>query len=307
MTKLYARLSLATPAGKVTAPSDRAGLRGKLTVINGEKGPRLAKLTAKMQMTPRISLDEALYQGPKERSETPRGQRCWTCKAFRKNGRKRTAKCEKIHEPAKPHRLAVVHADGYCMLWDGAAMAVKSEAAPPLIVPVERLRFRGRTELVKASRFGTLGELRKKLPYSALPLTASTHGAAPVWERQPVPDFADIYFQPESDKRNKLMREHQDNRRRADAARNVGVYSFHGEVHAGEPQIRYDREATFTDTKTHGVPHQRQKKALVIPKKMTRLAAGSTDQGSTYETDEDEDEEEKRKRKLRFIARRKRR
>ena len=229
------RLMLATPAGDVEAPRDRAGLVGKLTVINGEGGPRLAKLTARKR----------LY---------------------------------------------------------AAMMAVKSEASPALIVPVDRLRFRGRATLVKG--FGTLGELRKKLPYSGLPLTAPTDGSAPRWEHQPIPDFADIYFQPESDARNKLAREQQSNRRRADARRNVGIYSFHGEANQGVPELRYEPDQTLGDPAVHGKPSKRQRTALVVPRRLDRLAAGAPDQGALDEGDEDD--AEKKKRRRRFGARRRR-
>jgi len=218
------------------APAQRR-MRGKLTVINGEGGPRVAKIRKKKRD-------------------------------------------------------------------DEDDMAEKSEASAPLIVPVDRLRFRGRAALVRA-HLHSFGELKKKLPFSALPLTAPTHGPAPVWERQPTPDFADIYFQPESDERNKLQREQRRNRRMANAARNAGISSFHGETHDGEPELRYDPETTLNVAATYGqAPGRKQRTALVVPKRMDRLAAGTTDQGSTYKDDPDEDEDEKRERRLRFVSRR---
>jgi hypothetical protein len=435
-------------------------LKAKLTVINGEGGPRMARLTAKLSGIDapdpkRIAADEALYQGPEERAYDPSGgqQRCFGCRHFQRDGLRRYGKCDAIHPLGKPHRLATVHANGYCTLW---STLQKSEASPRSLVPTERLRWRSNlrtviarnpttlgalaalrkagpyvgprgglwadpqhktpwhkehggkgshvtdhqqveshliteatggnkslpqdlrshakrlTEHAKKHKLRTKGEqpvrgevkaihehweqhgakptkgmlatlkafasgerrgaersdkafqrllrdgyitaefagggyrniqlepaakralgqtekseahtLEKKLPlYSALPLTASTHGAAPQWETTPTPDFADIYFQPESDKRNKLERQHQHTRRRATAIRNKGVFSFHGGDVKVAPELRYEPDKTLQGHDTVN-PRRESKRAPrhVLPAKLARAAAGDQATESLY-------------------------
>jgi hypothetical protein len=155
--------------------------------------------------------------------------------------------------------------------------------------------------------------LQKKLPYSALPITAPTHGAAPVWESQDVPDYADIYFQPESDKRNRIEREHQNVRRRANAKRNAGIYSFHGEPNRMEPALRYDPDKTLSQPMDTVAPNRvgserRGKAKLVVSAKLDRLRAGATEQGSMYggEDEEERKKKKKRRKRVRLVARRRR-
>jgi hypothetical protein len=135
-----------------------------------------------------------------------------------------------------------------------------------------------------------------------------------VWESQDVPDYADIYFQPESDKRNRIEREHQNVRRRANAKRNAGIYSFHGEPNRMEPALRYDPDKTLSQPMDTVAPNRvgserRGKAKLVVSAKLDRLRAGATEQGSMY-GGEDEEERKKKKKKrrkrVRLVARRRR-
>jgi hypothetical protein len=286
---MTAKLKLATPAGDVTAPTDRAGLRGKLTVINGEGGPRVAKLVAKMHDDTgnaaalrgavadnkgRIPADEALYISGEERTAGTRSQRCAGCSHYQREGRRHQGKCGTVHPVGKPHRKLVVQSNGYCMLWSGMQ---KSESRPQTIVPLDRLSYRGKMRTVRTRKLTTIDALEKKLPYSTLPVTAPTHGSAPRWETPPIPDYQEIYFQPDSDERKKKDREHQITRKLATAKRNIGVYGFHGEERADHPELRYEPDESLSNPSIQNPTRPAVRKPIVkAPKLLGRLAAGST-------------------------------
>jgi hypothetical protein len=274
-------------------------MRGKLTVINGPEGPRVAKLTAKMGSAPsRMAPAEALYVAGHRRRAGELSQRCDNCAAYG-DGR-----CDKLRPTGKLVGRARVDAKGYCSLWSPSAAHTHKSTSPKTIVPVERLRWRGNPKIIQVQNVTTLGVLAKAGRYAQV---TPTHGSSPRWETPPIPDFQDIYFQPESDKRNKLQREHQENRRMAVAQRNAGVYGFHGEVNRLDRQLRYEPAQSLSQPLDVVDPQRlgrRSKAILVAPKLAPRLNAGATTFSPADDDDEHDETKPKRKRRKKLVARR---
>lgn len=65
-------------------------------------------------------------------------------------------------------------------------------------------------------------------------------GASPA-PRDPIPDYASIYWQPDSTPNVEREREANENRRNQNAKRNQGKFGFHGGADV-EPEIRYDQD-----------------------------------------------------------------
>lgn len=65
-------------------------------------------------------------------------------------------------------------------------------------------------------------------------------GASPA-PRDPIPDYADIYYQPEDSPNRERERAAGENRRVSLSARNRGKFGFHGEASV-EPELRYERD-----------------------------------------------------------------
>ena len=287
-----------------------AKLKGKLTVINAPSGPRVAKLTAKLsgpaqalEMSTRVSPAEALYVSGDDRRAGQASQRCFTCHAFKREGQRRQGKCSKLHPTGKPVGRATVQANGYCSLYSPAATEAHKSASPRTIVPVERLRW-GHARVIQTRNVTTLGVLAKAGMYAQV---APAHGSSPRWETPPIPDYADIYFQPESDKRNKLHRAHQENRRAANAQRNAGVYGFHGEANKLDRQLRYEPEESLSQPMDVVAPKRigaaGHKATLIAPKLAPRLTAGRTTLAAADEDTGDEPKRRKRKKRKRYMAR----
>jgi len=197
------------------------------------------------------------------------------------------------------------------------------------IVPADRMRFRAPSPLVKAKRVAAVGDLARQLAKSAYGGSAS--GASPRWETPPVPDCADLYFQPESDKPNNLERAHQRNRRRGTAKRFHGLHGIHGDPSHREPELRYEPQDTLSQAVDTVDPHRigaKKKPRLVAQKVMPRLKAGRTKTESMYGHDDGKEDaageghiatyaelraagseadkkRKKKRKKKRFLARRK--
>lgn len=97
-----------------------------------------------------------------------------------------------------------------------------------------RVRPRKLSDLAKGAGMGT--RFGSPIPPS------TSYGSAPRAETPPIPDFQDLYYQPETDERKKREAEAGANRRRATASRNRAVYGFHGTTQLGlDPELRYER------------------------------------------------------------------
>lgn len=273
--QMTGHLKYATPAGPVKVPSDRAGLRGRMMhVVNGKD------LVAKLRHDPemengrlsgpdtlryevatdkRVSPSEALYQSPEERTAGPKELRCRRCEHFERDGAKHTGKCNALACPINPRNRASVHANGYCMLFRAAEHAVKSLLIRPL-------------------RSISTTTLSKKIPH-----VAQIPGSAPRWETPPIPDYQEIYHQPESDSRKRLERQQADVRRRANAYRNKGVFGFHGTALASKPELRYEPDETLSNPSVQAPkrPGNREP-VLTAPKLLARISAGTPKEESLY-------------------------
>lgn len=73
----------------------------------------------------------------------------------------------------------------------------------------------------------------------------------------PIPDYAEIYYQPEGDSRREDESENTANRRRSMAEANRGKYGFHGTAEvSNEPQLRYDEDDfPRMERRTDGMKH----------------------------------------------------
>jgi len=65
-------------------------------------------------------------------------------------------------------------------------------------------------------------------------------GASPA-PRDPIPDYADIYYQPDDSPNRERERAANESRRASVSARNRGKFGFHGEAQV-EPELRYERD-----------------------------------------------------------------
>lgn len=129
-------------------------------------------------------------------------------------------------------------------------------------------------------------------------LRKAVGGSAPREETPALPDFQEIFYQPESDERKQLEREQHETRRLADAARNTAKYGVHGAAPALTPRIRWERE---TDPTQHVGPRLAQREPTVrADVDQARLYAGNLRLDSDDE-DDDEDEDEAQK-SLRVIS-----
>ena len=201
------------------------------------------------------------YVGP----DPARPLSCHECGAFRTVSA-RKGKCTRLQRPgAKPGTLATVHALGYCTLFRH-----KRAGAP----------------LTRKGDFVTPGELlRKTNTMSRLPQVTPHHGSTPREETPAMPDFQEIYYQPDSDERKKREREQGRIRRRADSARNTAKYGFHGIAPQGDPEIRWEPDVNPVE---HAGPKLGNRKPTV----RADIDEDRIYAGSGYEEDEDDDEDD---------------
>jgi len=166
----------------------------------------------------------------------------------------------------------------------------------------------GDEALAVKGRFETPGELlRKAANMSRLPQVTPIGGSAPREETPALPDFQEIYYQPEDDERRKLEREQAETRRLADAARNTARYGIHGiAATPSTPQIRWEPEA---DPAEHTGPKLVNREPTVrADVDMDRIYAGSVylrdaaSEESDTEDDEDDDDDEQAEKALRVIS-----
>lgn len=139
--------------------------------------------------------------------------------------------------------------------------------------------------------------MRKASVAQQIPLVAPIGGASPA-KTPELPDFHDLYFQPESMQRMKGEFEAGVRRRRSMATWFQGRLGFHGGLPEDEPEIRYEPNTALSniDTIDPNRPGKRPPRMTTIGE-LKRLAAGTTTHEAD-EDDEDEDEEDnKRKRR----------
>jgi hypothetical protein len=97
-------------------------------------------------------------------------------------------------------------------------------------------------------------------------LRKAMHGGGPQFEQQPLPDYQYIYHQPDGMEAKERERGAFEIRRRAGAARNTGVYGFHGE--APEPQLFMELEDRAKK------PTMRQNDPRVLPERIFARMTG---------------------------------
>lgn len=111
------KLKLATPAGPVTAPSDRAGVRGKMEAVNGEG------LVGKMALPTK---QEASYLSAEDRFDARPEIRCGQCSHFTA-----PSHCDAIQGSVEQH--------GYCVLFRNKDFVAEKSL---LVRPRQRIDIR---------------------------------------------------------------------------------------------------------------------------------------------------------------------
>ena len=137
-------------------------------------------------------------------------------------------------------------------------------------------------------------------------------GSAPRFHTPPIPDFQDIYHQPESKEKDKLELEQRETRQRGAAQRNRGKYGFHGTPLPLKPVLRWgDEDSAVGSSAVHDPKRLDQRK----PRKSPKLDAdrrAAADQTTYEDADEHLDDEDndgkkrkrkKKKKKAKLVAR----
>jgi Protein of unknown function (DUF5661) len=237
-------------------------INARMTAVNGDdlegkagEGVRgsVGTLRYEVALDKRVPMDEALYQAPDARLRAPRTQRCAECLHFERIGQRRSGKCSALQDDVNARHRATVEGDGYCILFRPDE-TVKSLAVHPRRMVMLR-------DLVKG--FGAPD--------------VQARGSAPRWETPPIPDYQDIYYQPEDDEKKKKEREQQETRRRSVQRRNRGVFGFHGLAYRGKPDLRYDPEDTLASVDAQAPKRPGNCKPLLVAQKMLpRFEAGQS-------------------------------
>lgn len=240
-----------------------------------QTGKMHAKMTAPRQLVePRkASFDPGI--------QPERPLRCGNCSMYG-GGNELTGKCSALKAPGTDMERLTVHYFNYCALYrpqsidSGLSDRVSKGARPRALM---------RTEPIGPKRLLRKGA-RGGSAHGPVPTIAPIAGSSPREETPALPDYQDIYFQPEDSEHKKREREQQSIRRRANAERNHAVYGFHGTaIDSPEPTLRYegdDTQAPQQHTQQREPRRSAREPVVEAPELEDRVTAGRTeDTGKT--------------------------